>query len=166
MQLGQRSTCGSCNIQFKSSNAPILIAAKSSRPTECKCFHSDLFNFLLSTCIRQTVWSRCSDVKSKSTHFCPLEGTSNPKVDTTECIKVHYYPFWCLLSVKAGVVKRGTNAMSQGRWKNINDWVAGIRHKGPGHTWGANWRGRTNACIWKYFLHFQVLVWDYWVVLM
>ena len=31
----------------------------------------------------------------------------NPEVSTTECIKVHYRPFRCLLPVNAGEVKTG-----------------------------------------------------------
>ena len=33
----------------------------------------------------------------KAHTFAPFEGTSNPKVGTTECIKVHNHPFQCLL---------------------------------------------------------------------
>ena len=51
MQRGQRSTCSSRGILFKSSNAPNLIPAKNSRPNRCKCFHSNFFHFWLSTCI-------------------------------------------------------------------------------------------------------------------
>ena len=55
MQCGQRSTCSSCELLIKLTNVPILIAAKGSRPTDCKCFYSTSFHFLLSTCMQQVV---------------------------------------------------------------------------------------------------------------
>ena len=55
MQRGQRSTSSSREILIKLTNVPILIAAKSSRLTECKCFCSTSFHFLLPRCMQQVV---------------------------------------------------------------------------------------------------------------
>ena len=43
----------------------------------------------------------------KAHTFAPFEGTSNPKVGTIECIKVHHLPFQCLQSVYVEEVKPG-----------------------------------------------------------
>ena len=111
------------------------------------------------------------------------KGTSNPKFRTKDCIKAHHRSFRCPLPVSVGEVKSGdllemphvlakqncfqqASAISQGRWKKTNDWAGGIRHRGPGDRWRKHWWGRMKACIWKYFWHFQILIWGYWVALM
>ena len=108
--------------------------------------------------------------------------TSNPKFGTKKFIKAHHRSFQCPLPVNVEV-KSGdllkmphvlakqnyseqASAISQGRWKRTNDWAGGIRHRGPGDRWRKHWWGRMKACIWKYFWHFQILIWGYWAALM
>ena len=142
----------------------------------------------LAVCMHRTGSMRSGDPDAamsnpKAHTFAPFEGTFYPKVGTIECVKVHHCPFQCLLSGYVEEVKPGdllemphtsakqscseqANAVSQERWKNTNDWAGGIKHRGPGHRWGMHWWGKMNACIWKYFSHFQISVLGYWVVLM